>query len=214
MFTDREDAARLLAEQLRHRPMRHPIVLGIPRGGVVLASVLARELKADLNVVLARKLRARDYPELAIGAVGEDGSVHLDPDFLPWADYYDAYLEQEVKYQQEEIARRRHLLRGDRLPPDLTGRTVIITDDGVATGSTMLAALKTLSGQKAHEVIVAVPVGSPERLAALRPLCHDIVCLIVTPHLRSVGAFYADFRQVEDDEVAALLRSAEAVSAG
>jgi predicted phosphoribosyltransferase len=206
MFRNREDAALRLAGRLKGRTLQDPIVLGIPRGGVVLAAVLARELGADLDVVLARKLRAPYRPELAIGAVSEDGSVYLDPHAQEWIDDIRDYLEEEVRFQKAEVARRQELHRSDRPAPNLAGRSVIVTDDGIATGSTMIAALKVLAGQAPHEVIVAVPVAPPERLAELKGLCDAVVCLRAPEDLRAIGQFYQDFRQVEDEQVVRLLR--------
>lgn len=208
MFHDRDEAGRYLAQALSRRVQRDPVVLAIPRGGVVIGAVLARDLGAELDVVLARKLRAPFQPELALGAVAEDGSVHVDPDFLTWAGQHKAALEQEIRLQQDEIARRKHLLRQGRPLADLTGRSVIVTDDGIATGSTLIAALRGLAGKGPHEVIVAVPVAAPGSLEAIWPLCDEVVCLFEPPYFRAVGQFYADFRQVEDDEVVALLEQA------
>lgn len=206
MFRNRHDAALRLARQIRGRVLHDPIVLAIPRGGVVLGAVLARELGADLDVVLSRKLRAPGMPELAIGAVGEDGSLYLEPGIDSWVDDLDAYLGDEIRFQKAEIARRSALLRGDRPPLPITDRSVIVTDDGIATGSTMIAALKVLDRQHPREVLVAVPVAS-ERLHHIGALCDDVVCLMAPPEFHAIGQFYEDFRQVEDDEVVALLRS-------
>lgn len=211
MFRDRQDAAVRLARVLAGRPLRDPIVLAIPRGGIVLGAVLARRLNAALDVVLARKLRAPFQPELALGAVGEDGSVYLDPRTAEWLgeDEVQRHLEQEVRFQKQEIARRKELFRGGRPSGDLAGRSVIVTDDGIATGSTMIAALQALAGgqKKPHEVIVAVPVAPPDRLAEIRPLCDDVVCLLTPEDFFGVGQFYEDFTQVEDEEVVQILRS-------
>ncbi|MFO0841444.1 MAG: phosphoribosyltransferase family protein [Gemmataceae bacterium] len=208
-FRDREDAARQLAEALRGRPLRDPVVLAIPRGGVALGAVLARELGADLDVVLARKLRAPTCPELALGAVAEDGSFRLAPHAAAWLDEFPGYLEREVACQRAEIARRKKLLRGARPPVGLEGRSVLVTDDGIATGSTMLAALHALRERNVHEVVVAVPVASPDRLEEVRGLCDDVVCLATPADFSAIGQFYDDFRQIDDDEVIALLRAHE-----
>ncbi len=205
MFHNREDAGLSLAEKLKGRPLREPIVLAIPRGGVVLGAVLARELGADLDVVLARKLRAPGNPELAIGAIGEDGSVYLDPELRDALVGWEDYLAAEIATQKQMIAQRKEMFRGGQPAPCVDGRSVIVTDDGIATGATMLAALQVLAGQRPHEVIVAVPVGSPDRLAEMRSHCSELVCLLAPANLRAIGQFYRDFRQVEDDEVAALL---------
>lgn len=206
MFLNREDAALQLARRFKGRRLRDPIVLGIPRGGVVLAALLARELGADLDVVLARKLRAPYQPELALGAVGEDGSVYLDPRIEGASADLGEYLDDEIRFQKSEISRRKRLFRGDQPAPSLTGRSVILTDDGIATGSTMIAALKVLAGQTPDEVIVAVPVAPPERLRELKGLCDAVICVLTPKDFAAIGQFYEDFRQVEDAEVVRLLR--------
>ncbi|MFO0928372.1 MAG: phosphoribosyltransferase family protein [Gemmataceae bacterium] len=207
MFRNRHDAAVRLARALRGRSLHDPIVLGIPRGGVVLAAVLARELNAELDVVLARKLRAPGMPELAIGAVGEDGCLYLEPGIDNWVDDLDAYLGDEIHSQQAELARRKAIFRGSRPRPHVEGRSVIVTDDGIATGSTMIAALKVLDQQHPREVIVAVPVASADRLKGIGALCDDVVSLLTPTEFRAIGQFYEDFTQVDDQEAAALLQS-------
>jgi len=177
MFRDRQDAAERLARRLQSRSFHDPLVLGIPCGGVVLGAVLARALGADLDVVLSRKLRAPEQPELALGAIGEDDSIHLDPMVYEWFDGIRAYLEVEKRFQASEIARRKKLFRAVRPMAPAGGRSIIVTDDGIATGSTMLAALSVISHQRPHEVIVAVPVCVPDRAQEVRRHCNDLVCL-------------------------------------
>jgi predicted phosphoribosyltransferase len=205
MFRDRHDAAQQLAERLRGRRMRNPVVLGIPRGGVVIGAALACELHADLDVILARKLRAPGNPELALGAVAESGEVYFNRELVDRR--YRAHLQEEIETQLNEIARRRRLFRSDRGPEPMKGRSIILTDDGIATGSTMVAALQAVRGHEPHEVIMAAPVADPERLRSMRTLCDVIVCLIEDPFLRAVGQYYEDFSQVSDEEVVELLRS-------
>jgi len=164
MFRDREDAARRLAKKLETRELRDPLVLAIPRGGVVTGAVLARALGADLDVVLSRKLRAPNQPELAIGAISEGGEVYLNPQVTKIDDWLGDYLAEERAYQMAEIARRRKLFRAVRPVAPIADRSVIVTDDGIATGSTMIAALKVIQTHQPHELIVAVPVASPDRL--------------------------------------------------
>lgn len=207
MFRNREDAGLQLAQLLKGRELRHPIVLGIPRGGLALAAIIARELGADLDVLLARKVRAPGFPEVALGAISEGGYVYLDPEFVSSLDEGNGYLEEEIRHQKETIAHQRNLFRDGRSAPPLAGRTVILTDDGVATGATLVAALRCLESQRPHEVIVAVPVGAADRLNSLRPLCNELVCLAVVPWLRSVGEHYGDFHEVSDDEAVALLET-------
>jgi putative phosphoribosyl transferase len=206
MFQDREEAARRLAERLRGRPLQRPLVLGIPRGGVVIGAVLARELGAELDVVLSRKLRAPFQPELAIGAVAEDGQVYLNPHAETVAGVTDEYVAVECDRQLAEIARRQHLFRSARPRAVVAGRSVIITDDGIATGSTMIAALKTTRAQGPLMLIVAVPVASPGCLREIRRWCDEVVCLAAPRGFTAVGQFYADFCPVSDEQVVSLLR--------
>jgi putative phosphoribosyl transferase len=206
MFRNREDAARQLAAILKKRKLRAPLVLGIPRGGLLTGATLARELGADLDVVLSRKLRAPGQPELAIGAVAEDGRVFMNPSFEGRLDLPEGYVAQESAFQTGLIARRRKLFRAVRPPAAIAGRSVIVTDDGIATGSTMLAALEVVRGQKPHELIVAVPVASPERLEPVREACDDVVCLLAPDRFWAIGQFYEDFTQIDDDEAVELLR--------
>jgi predicted phosphoribosyltransferase len=206
MFIDREDAGRRLAIQLQGRPLLDPLVLAIPRGGVVAGAVLARALGAELDVVLSRKLPAPGRPELAVGAVSEDGRVYLDPRAADYPELEPDYLEQQCQHQLAEIARRRQLFRAARPRAPVAGRSVIVTDDGIATGSTMIAALQALRGQGPHELIVAVPVASPDRLEEVCKWCDDVVCLLTPKRLWAIGQFYEDFTQVDDREVVNLLR--------
>jgi predicted phosphoribosyltransferase len=206
MFRDREDAALQLAKRLKGRVLHDPLVLAIPRGGVVTGAALARELGADLDVVLARKLRAPGQPELAIGAVSEDGQLYLNHHARDYLDRIEDYLAQERRLQLAEIERRKKLFRGVRPPAPIVGRSVIVTDDGIATGSTMIAALQAVKTQNPREVIVAVPVASPDRLAEVRRWCNEVVCLIAPEAFWAIGQFYEDFSQVDDEEVIHLLR--------
>ena len=206
MFRDRADGARQLAAVLKERTLHDPVVLAIPRGGIVTGAVLARELGADLDVVLARMLRAPGQPEVAVGAVAEDGAVYLNRHAEAFTERMEEYLDEERAYQLAEIARRRKLFRGVRPPAPLTGRSVIVTDDGLATGATMIAALRTVRAQQPRELIAAVPVASPDRLAEVRHWCDDVVCLFAPEEFWAVGQFYEDFTQVEDADVVVLLR--------
>jgi predicted phosphoribosyltransferase len=208
MFHDRKDAARKLAEKLRKRKLHNPLVLAIPRGGVVTGAVLAQELGAELDIVLSRKLRAPDQPEFAVGAISEDGQIYLNPHVSDLFGPSDDYLDQERHHQLAEIARRKRLFREVRPQASIAGRSVIVTDDGIATGSTMIAALQVVKTQKPREIIVAVPVAPPDRLEEIRRWCDDVVCLHSPETFWAIGQFYADFSQVEDEEVVEMLRSA------
>jgi len=205
-FADRMDAARQLAERLKGRKFVDPIVLGIPRGGVVLGAHLAEALGADLDVALARKLPMPGSPEFALGAIGEDGEVCLTTPADSLSTGLHDYVAEESRRQLEEIQRRQRLFRRGKPCKPLAGRSVIVVDDGIATGATMIAALHTLGGRRPREVLAAIPVASPDRLALIAPLCDEVVCLIEDADLHAVGEYYDDFSQVSDGEVIALLR--------
>jgi hypothetical protein len=208
-FTDRDHAGWMLVERLRERGamgVEKPLVLAIPRGGIEVGAVLARGLGAELDVVLSRKLRAPHQPELALGAVSETGEVYLNHFASAMTDAGDAYVEAERKRQMEEIERRRAMFRAVRPQAPIRNRTVILTDDGIATGATMIAALRTVRAAGAKEIIVAVPVGAPDRIDAIRPLCDRIECLIEPAAFWAVGQFYRNFEQVSDERVCELLR--------
>jgi len=206
IFNDREEAGWRLVERLRGEALHKPLVLAIPRGGVEIGAVLARGLGAELDVVLSRKLRAPHQPELALGAVSESGEVYLNHFASAMTDAGDAYIEAERKRQLVEIERRRVLVRQVRPQATIAGRTVILTDDGIATGATMIAALHTVRAAGAREIVVAVPVGAPDRIDAIRPLCDRVICLQEPDAFWAIGQFYRNFEQVEDDRVLELLR--------
>jgi len=207
-FRDREDAARQLAEHLKGRALHDPLVLGVPRGGVVTGAVLARELGAELDVVLSRKIGAPFQLEYAIGAVAEDGGLVLNSDAQEMPGVTAAYLEAARRTQLDEIGRRRELIRAVRPASRITGRSVIVTDDGIATGSTVIAALRTARERHPLELILAVPVAPPDRLDEVRKYCDDVICLSAPDDFHAVGQFYDDFSPVEDEEVVRLLREA------
>lgn len=208
MFEDRKDAANQLAERLAALPLKNPVVLCIPRGGIVIGAILARRLGAELDVVLARKLRAPSQPELALGAIGENGDVYLTSFASSIPGATDDYLAGERDHQRAEIKRRQQIFRSVRPAVEVTGRSVIVTDDGIATGSTMLAALHVVQARRPFELIVAVPVAPPEAVDQLKRQCDRVECLLAPRHLGAIGAFYRDFDQVDDDEVVRLLREA------
>jgi len=214
MFRSREDAALQLAQKLKGRPLRQTLVLAIPRGGVATGAILAQELGAELDVVLSRKLHAPGQPELAIGAVGEDGRVYLNDYAREFQGLPQDYLAEETRQQLAEIERRKTMFRDVRPPAPIEGRSVIVTDDGIATGSTMIAALQTAKLRNPHEIIVAVPVVSPERMPEIRRWCDDLVYLLAPEEFWAIGQFYEDFSQIADDEVIALLRQANSVPQG
>jgi putative phosphoribosyl transferase len=177
-------------------------------GCLALGAILANELKADLDVVLARKLRHPSQPELAIGAIAETGGVYLDPRSEDVVMMLDNYLTQERQHQMAEIEHRKLLYRAVRPAEPLEGRTVIVTDDGIATGSTMIAALKAVKAQHPHRLIVAVPVGAPDSLRQVRCECDEVICLQQPERFLAVGQFYEEFPVVDDEQAVELLRRA------
>lgn len=203
-FRDRAYAGRVLAVRLEHLRGANPVVVGLPRGGVPVAAEVAAALGAQLDVVLVRKIGAPQREELAVGAIGEDGvTVRNDAVLrelgLSWDD-----LAGQVKRERAEIARRAEVLRpGPR--PDLRGRTVILVDDGIATGATVVAALRVLRDLGATRIVLAVPVAPPDSLAALAPLTDEVVCPSTPRRFAAVGQWYDDFTQVPDDQVRKLL---------
>jgi putative phosphoribosyl transferase len=206
VFRNREHAGSQLADCLKRRHLRNALVLAIPRGGVVVGAVVACELKAELDVVLSRKLRAPTQPELAIGAISEGGEVHLNTYAEDALGINPDYLGKERHRQLIEIAHRRELFRRVRPKAEVAGRSTIVTDDGIATGSTMIAALQSIRPQSPFELIVAVPVASPDRLAEVCQWCDSVICLVAPDDILAIGQFYKDFDPVEDEEVVRLLR--------
>jgi predicted phosphoribosyltransferase len=208
MFRDRQKAGLQLAARLKARATAYhdPLVLAVPRGGVVIGAIVAQELGADLDVILARKLRAPGQPEAAVGAVSEAGDLFLDPFAEALLIDNEPYLTEERRHQMAEIEHRKKLFRGTRPPAPMAGRSVIVVDDGVATGATLIAALRAVRSQHPAEVIVATPVASPQALAEVRQLCDKLVCLSAPASFWSVGQFYADFTPVDDEQVCHLLQ--------
>lgn len=206
MFVDREDAGRRLAQALKGRGLERPLIVGIPRGGVVIAAEIARELGGELDLVLSRKLRAPDQPELAIGAISESGEVYMNAHDANMPGLSLDYLRRERNYQLNEIHRRRRMFRAVRPQVPARGRCVIVCDDGIATGATMIAALQTIRSQQPKRLVAAVPVAAPSRSEEVAQWCDETVCLIAIQYFFTVGQFYEDFRPIDDKEVQALLR--------
>ncbi len=212
LFRDRTDAGRRLAELLAGRALDRPVVLGIPRGGLPVAVEVARAVHGDLAAIVARKLGAPGNPELAIGATTANGVYYLNQAAAKATGASDAYVAAERERQSKEAARREDLFDGHRRPP-LAGRNVIVVDDGVATGATAIAAVRSAKAAGASRVILALPVGPPQTLTELRSEADEVVCLHEDEDFWAVGQYYRDFRPVEDREVLDILRSFAPVAA-
>jgi predicted phosphoribosyltransferase len=211
-FQDRREAGRLLAEKLGAYANRPDVlVLALPRGGVPVAYEVARALRAPLDVFIVRKLGVPGYEELAMGAVATGGVRVLNDELVRALSIPDYVIDAITAWEREELARRERLYRGDRPPPDVQDRTVILVDDGLATGATMHAAIAALRQQQPDRIVVAVPTGSPQTCDALRAEVDDVICAITPEPFHSVGLWYKDFSQTTDDEVRELLARATGV---
>lgn len=205
-FLDREEAGRLLGEQMEGWRGQNALVLGIPRGGVVVAAQLARALDADLDIVLSRKLRTPGSEELAMGAVSEDGGVFLNAALVAELGIGEAAIEGEKHRQFAELTRRRDIIRRDVAAVPIEGRQVIVTDDGVATGATLVLALQAVRRQHPAHLLVAIPVISEEAITRIIPYADEVVCLRVPRFFAAVGQFYRRFDQVDDAEMLRILK--------
>lgn len=207
LFYGRYDAGHALAALLRRFEAEHPVVLGIPGGGVPLAAAIAQDLGAELDVIVARKLGAPESAELAIGAVTADGAQYLNEQMIQELGVRRDYLEREIAHQMEEAQRREQLFRGSNHHISLEGRTVIVADDGLATGATMRAAVRSVRRRAPKHLIVAVPVGSIQACEALRAEADDVVCPHQPESFWAVGFYYRHFEPVPDEEVTRILAS-------
>ena len=212
IFADRDEAGGLLAERLAEMILPDPLVLALPRGGVPVGAQIARRLDAPLDVAFVRKLGAPDQPELAIGAVadGDSPEIVLNPDVVETLGLTEDFIASVAARELAAIARRQQDYAAVRAEFSRKGRSVIIVDDGVATGMTMQAALRSVRHNQPARVIAAVPVASPDAANMLREEADDVVCLSAPRAFHSVGSFYQDFGQVSDDEVLTFLRQAAA----
>jgi|SRR5579883_2710133 len=205
-LADRADAGRLLAERLRLYQDQNPIILGLPRGGVAVAREIASALDASLDVIVARKLGAPDQPELGIGAVAPGGVEVLDQMAIDLLGISPEEIAQITARETVEMDRRLLLYRGNRPLPDLAERTVILVDDGLATGVTARAAILAIRRRNPRRLVLAVPVCAPETAERLRPDVEDLVCLLTPDRFRAVGLWYRNFEQLTDEEVIGLLK--------
>lgn len=205
VFRDRIDAGRQLAFRLLHYKGKDVVVLGIPRGGVIVAAEVASQLGAPLDVIIPRKIGAPFNPELAVGAVAPDGTVIYDEDLLERCRIEKSSLQKEIAQEIEEIRERLRLYRGERHPLDCAGKTVIVIDDGIATGFTVQAALRSLRRENPEQLVLAVPVAPRDTLERLQQEVDELICLVTPEMFYAVGQFYDDFHQTTHEEVIAAL---------
>lgn len=212
-FESRIDAARRLARALAHHRGRNPLVLAIPRGAVPMGRVLADELEGELDVVLVRKLRSPASAEFAVGSIDESGWAYV-AEYAASAGADHAYLEQEKRFQLDVLHKRRAQYTPKRAPIDAKGRIAIVVDDGLATGATMIAALHAARAKQPARLVCAVPVAAPESLELVRTHADEVICLDAPEGFFAVGQFYGEFRQVDDEEVIALLAAETGATQG
>jgi putative phosphoribosyl transferase len=209
IFTDRREAGRALAEALAQQgDLTDPVVLALPRGGLPVGREIARALGAPLDIMVVRKLGLPSQPELAMGAVASGGIRVTNPDVLREAEVPDAVLEDVARAEQREVERRERAYRGDRAPLELEGRSVILVDDGIATGSTVRAAIQAARARGAAGVIVAAPVAPPETVERLSREADQVVCLTTPVPFMAISLWYRSFPQVDDREVRRILDEA------
>jgi predicted phosphoribosyltransferase len=209
MFANRIEAGQRLAPALGEYRDPRLLVLGLPRGGVVVAAEVARALDAELDVVLCKKLRAPDNPELALGAVCEGGTVFLNADVYEYLDVGKTYLAHEKNVRLDEMSRQIEMYRGVRPKASVFGRPVIIVDDGLATGATMITAIHGTAAGNPRSIRVAVPGGAPDSVEKIQRMreVDEVICLETPSFFSGVGQLYEDFEQVEDEEVIRLLKA-------
>ncbi len=205
IFADREHGGRRLADELRRRNWADPVVLGLARGGVPVAAVVARRLGAELDVAVARKIGAPGHREFGVGAVTPDGPAIYDEAGLRAVRLTPARLVRAENRERAEARRRLARYRAGREPAGLAGRDVVLVDDGLATGVTATAALRDVRAARPRTLVFAAPVAAPGAAARIRREADDVVCVAEPPDFRAVGQWYADFRQLGDDDVLALL---------
>ena len=205
-FQNRSEAGQLLGERLGYLASERPVVLGLPRGGVPVAFEVAQALASPLDVLVVRKLGVPFHPELAFGAIGEDDAQVLNTRLVQRLGLSKDTIAEVARHERAELIRRVEFYRGDRAALALIGRTVVIVDDGLATGATARVAVEVARARGAKRIIVAVPVSPREAVAELRTVADEVISLYVPTQFEAVGEWYEDFNQTTDDEVTSLLR--------
>jgi len=208
-FQNRTDAGRYLAERLQEYARHNTVILGLPRGGVVVASEVARRLDVPLDIFLVRKLGVPGYEELAMGAIASGGIQVINEDVVRHIQISRAEIQAIAAKEAQELKRRERAYRGNRPPLEVKDKTIILIDDGLATGATMRAAVVALRKQNPRKIVIAVPVAAPDTCEEFRTEVDDIICGITPAHFNAVGAWYNDFSQTSDEEVIQLLREAD-----
>ncbi|HET6835767.1 MAG TPA: phosphoribosyltransferase family protein [Acidimicrobiales bacterium] len=214
VFADRVDAGRRLAEQLADLAGEDTVVLGLPRGGVPVAAEVARALGAALDVLVVAKIGVPGHEELALAAVADDGQVAHNPGVMAAVGMTEVDVDVLARRHAAALANRAELFRGEAPAMPIEGRTAVLVDDGMATGATMRVAVDVVRGRRPEEVVVAVPVGSPEACARVGETADRVVCLAAPAHFRAVGTWYDDFSQVQDSTVREILADARSHGAG
>jgi len=211
IFKDQISAGELLAKELEKYKNKKAIVLAVPRGGVASGFGLAKKLNLPLDVIVTRKIGAPDNPELAIGSIGETkGSLWLNKELITQLGVSDEYLQSEIKIQKLEIKRREKVYRQGREPFDLKNKIVILVDDGIATGATMITAVREVKNMEPERVVVAIPVAPPETVEELKKEADEVVCLSQPKLFFAVGQWYQNFKQYSDEEVIKFIKDAQA----
>ncbi|WP_054811830.1 phosphoribosyltransferase [Nocardia arizonensis] len=205
-YADRDAAGRELGARLEHLRASRPLVLGLPRGGVPVAAAVRDVIGGDLDILLVRKLGVPWQPELAMGAIGESGARVVNPDVVAHGGVSAEQFDRVESAERAELERRRTLWRGDTAPIPIAGRVVVIVDDGMATGATVVVACRVARVHEPERIVVAVPVSSSEAFRRVSAEADEIVCPWIPETLGGVGAAYRDFHQLDDDEVTDLLR--------
>jgi putative phosphoribosyl transferase len=208
-YRNRKEAGMILASQLgKYRNDANLLILALPRGGVVVAYEVADELDAELDVFIVRKLGAPYEPELAMGAIAEGGILLLNDAVINYLSISKENIEKTAKKELEELERRKKLYRNGREAPQIRGRTVLLIDDGIATGATMKVAIRAVRRKEPTKLIAAIPVGAPSSCMELKEECDEVICLRTPESFMSVGSCYQDFEQTTDDEVREYLQKA------
>lgn len=205
IFRNREEAGFLLAKEITKKNYVNSFVLAIPRGGVVVGEVIAKELNCPLDIVVVKKIGAPGNPELAIGAVGPEETVVWNEEICERMGINESIKYKALSIKYKERNEKEKALRGTRLPPDLKNKTVILVDDGIATGATVEVAVKWIKTKNPQKIVIATPVAPPDSIETLKPLVDDIICLSVEPDFWAVGQFYENFPQVEDEGVKTII---------